>query len=89
MGKWIPGPGLDCTSQGEFLPEKKGNTTVLLDYISEYKEEKNQQFNNKKIKQKYANIWRLNNTFLNATWVKKEVTNWNISNDHNEKAPCQ
>lgn len=32
--------------EGEFLLERKGNTTVLLDYVSEYKGKTNGHFNN-------------------------------------------
>ena len=32
------------------------------------------EINNKTIAAQSQNIWRLNNTFLNNTWVKKEIS---------------
>ena len=50
-----------------------------------------QKINNRKITGKSPNMWRLNSTFLNAMWVKEEISREKLKyfdlNENENKIP--
>lgn len=86
-----PWPQLDYTYIEQVSWRADRTSTMLADSVSVYKESALAFNNQKKTKQRYANIWKLNSTLLTTTWVKKRnhEGQGNISNNYNAKAVCQ